>query len=227
MSAGAYIVPFVSMRPRELYHSLLPDNLRRYWGWKTWEKYEHLFKGSPFALWKEVSPFLDAARVILIVNKEKAKQLLAQQQEDFRKVLQKEQVGLDDLLHELPLLTKSLNNHEALIGMLLGYGRGNAWLFYNRQAGDFYDPLWDEKTSKKEAEKLSYFGKKNMASRLMYPSFIANPDSEETQYLKEEYLATWQTIIDYYQDKDFLEATLSLLYVGHDEHCIVQRFDGS
>jgi len=43
------------------------------------------------------------------------------------------------------------------------------------------------------------------------PSFARDPNSEESLALKTEYLLTKQRVMDYYKDKDFLGATLSLL----------------
>jgi hypothetical protein len=43
------------------------------------------------------------------------------------------------------------------------------------------------------------------------PSFAGDPNSEESLALKTEYLLTKQKVLDYYKNKDFLEATLSLL----------------
>ena len=39
---------------------------------------------------------------------------------------------------------------------------------------------------------------------------LAKLDSEETKELRIEYLKTRNTILEYYKDKDFLEATLQL-----------------
>lgn len=43
------------------------------------------------------------------------------------------------------------------------------------------------------------------------PSFAGDPYSEESLMLKEDYLLTKEKVVSYYKDKDFLEATLSLL----------------
>lgn len=43
---------------------------------------------------------------------------------------------------------------------------------------------------------------------------MANPDSAETRQLKRKFLATRKRIIEYYEGKDFLEATLSILVNG-------------
>jgi hypothetical protein len=49
---------------------------------------------------------------------------------------------------------------------------------------------------------------------MLLPPFVGNKDSTETIALKQKYLTARQKIINYYQGKPFLEATLSLLVNG-------------
>jgi hypothetical protein len=50
-----------------------------------------------------------------------------------------------------------------------------------------------------------------MGEILMYPTFMADINTEETKQLKLEYLQTREKILDFYKGKNFLEATLELL----------------
>ena len=43
------------------------------------------------------------------------------------------------------------------------------------------------------------------------PTFAGDPHSAESVALKKDYLLTREKVLTYYKDKDFLEATLSLL----------------
>lgn len=49
------------------------------------------------------------------------------------------------------------------------------------------------------------------ASKINLPGFYAIIDHPETLHLKQHYLETKEKMIDYYKDKDFLEATLETL----------------
>ncbi len=209
MSLGAYDKPFSSKQAVALYQSLLPENLRTYLGWKTWEKYKSYFQSSNFSLWEEKNPWGEGSRLLVLVNKKNARKILRKEKTDFQKFLQIEELSLENLLEVKPLLSDGLKNHDALIGMLLGYGRGNAWLFYHGQYKDHHR-LWGENTKEDELNRKSFDGK-DLNTSLQYPSFVVDPDSEETRLLREDFIQTRQKIIDYYQGKDFLEATLSLL----------------
>ena len=112
------------------------------------------------------------------------------------------------------LMNEVLEGHQGLIGIVLGYGRDNAWQFLegckNRTAIGW---VWGEEDN--------YFGEESLESDLTLanyylshyscPSFAGDPNSVESLTLKTEYILTKQKVMDYYKDKDFLEATLSLL----------------
>lgn len=141
---------------------------------------------------------------------------------DFQAVLNTK--DLSEFLDEKtmrPLFKLGLRGHEGLIGTLLGYGRDNAWLFYERSQGKkvHLSSAWEQSLENYTIISIikNYLSSKrrnNLSIHLLYPSFVANLDSEETQELKKEYHESRQRILDYYQGKDFLEATLSLLKYG-------------
>ena len=89
LSLASYMDPFSSKKTLIFFDAILPKNLRLKRGWQTWEKYQHLFCNPSFALWREKSPWIDCAHVILLINKPSAKLLLDKQQADFQEVLQK------------------------------------------------------------------------------------------------------------------------------------------
>lgn len=111
---------------------------------------------------------------------------------------------------------------EMLIGLLLGYGANNARLFSESQQGkDVYSYIeWGEEIDKQMLERLSlkthlwgvlWETEAEEVAALLYPTFIADPHSEETQQLKARYIKEREKIIAFYKDQNFLEATLSLL----------------
>lgn len=100
--------------------------------------------------------------------------------------------------------------HQALIGIVLGYGRNNAWEFQKRSARrEILRCVWDTVDGIQTREAARSIEESLFLESC--PSFAGDPFSEESLALKEEYLLTRQKVIEYYKDKDFLEATLSLL----------------
>ena len=207
-------LPFVDL-------SMFRDSLNKYHrtlrlGWETWLKYRHLFPSTTF--WAE-SPKCHPGQVsILIVNEERFNHVVNNYKQDFQDVLNREIVDGFQLLREaknLSLMNEVLEGHQALMGIVLGYGRDNSWEFLKR--AEKRDPLgcvWDEMNDQKHGDIRIRLGAIDIESHLALescPSFAGNPNSEESLMLKKDYLLTKQKVINYYKDKDFLEATLSLL----------------
>lgn len=188
-------------------------------GWKTWEKYQHLFPSTYF--FAENTPSDRGYTSILMINKDRFNDVVNENKQDFQKVLGRDITDGFQLLEEAKhhsLMHEVLGGHQALLGMVLGYGRDNAWKFHEgcktRTAigwvweEEEYDPLEHEKESDNDSP---YY----QLVHYSCPSFSGDPHSEESKALKKEYLLTKQKILEYYKDKDFLEATLSLL-AGYD-----------
>lgn len=211
----------------QLYSALTPENIEIKNGWKTWLNYSHLFKNSKYSIWSEESPWIDNGIVILLVNNQSLDTIINEHADDFKDVLKRNAINVNGLLKEAkttPLLKGVLMAHEGLIGTVLGYGRNNAWLF-EKNLKEKNIPLsraWSEEIEQFMCERISnkpVLSKKiiSISNYLFYPQFQADPTSLETKKLKEEYLFTRKLIIDYYEGKDFLETTLSLLKYGPQE----------
>ncbi len=187
-------------------------------GWKTWEKYRHLFPSAH--LWVESPKCYPGWISILIVNEDQFNAVVNKNKNDFQEVLCREIVDGYQLIREAKnrsLTNEVLEGHQGLIGIVLGYGRDNSWQFLegckNRTPIGW---VWGEEDS--------YFAEESIESDItltdyylsLYscPSFAGDPNSAESLALKTEYILTKQRTMDYYKDKDFLEATLSLL-AGH------------
>lgn len=222
MSLGGYSRPFASFNLLNLYHACLPYNLKMYWSWQTYLKYQHLFDNSKFILWAEQSPWSEDSDIILFMNKAKATSLVKRYKQDFCQILKKEDISIEELLQEAkskPLFLEILQKHEGLIGTLLGYGKGNAWLFLRRDLGEniVLSSPWDTKAQSDALNRLygwlSFFRNKqeDISEEVFGPPFVADLYSEETKQLKEKYLLTRQRIIDIYKEKNFLETTLGLI----------------
>lgn len=188
-------------------------------GWKTWEKYQHLFPSAH--LWAESLECYPNLISILIVNKKQFNVVVNNHKKDFENVLQREIIDGFQLLKEAKncsLMHDVLKEHQALLGIVLGYGRDNAWKFNegckNRMP---IGCIWsDEEWSSMEASIESNLNVTDYyLSVYSCPSFAGDPNTKESLALKAEYISTKQKVINYYKGKDFLEATLSLL-AGHD-----------
>jgi hypothetical protein len=186
-------------------------------GWKTWEKYQHLFPAA--SLWAESPKCHPGLITILIVNEERFNQVVDKNKKDFQKVLCREIVDGSQLLREAKnrsLINDILKGHQGLIGIVLGYGRDNSWQFLegckNRTAIGW---VWGEENGvfaesiDSDISLTDYY-----LSHYSCPSFAGDPDSAESLALKAEYRLARQKVMEYYKNKDFLEATLSLL-AGH------------
>jgi hypothetical protein len=220
---GGYIKPFSTSNDwRNFLASIFFDNIKRAWGWDTWQKYSHHFQSSPFLLKAEINPFWTEpheAVSILVINKKRLENTFLSCRKDFELVLQKNNITYRALLAEAeakPFLKTVLQRHEGLIGTVFGYGRDNAWLFEEKCRGHqvALKPLWGEEIYDFFANRPDGVHLDDLSLVLGYPCFLADPNSPETKELKKEFLEVREKILEYYQDKDFLEATLSLL-AGH------------
>lgn len=197
------------------------DSLKKYSctmrsGWKTWKKYRHLFPSANF--WAEAPKCHPGSISILIVNEERFNNVVNNNKKDFQDVLHRNIADGLQLLREAKnrsLMNEVLEGHQALLGIVLGYGRDNSWEFLRRsEKREFFKWVWDEKNEEKPGEIVIGLGGITIEECLeldSLPSFAGDPHSEESMALKKDYLQTQQRIINYYKDKDFLEATLSLL----------------
>lgn len=216
----------------ETYHNPLPlSNWTRFYnsfsehnrtirsGWKTWEKYQHLF--ASVHLWAESPKCHPGLVSILIINEDRFNDVVNKNKKDFQAVLCREIVDGFQLIRESKnqsLMNEVLKGHQGLIGIVLGYGRDNSWQFLegckNRTPIGW---VWGEENSSfaEESKQSDITLTDYYLSLYSCPSFAGDPNSAESLALKTEYILTKQKVMDYYKDKDFLEATLSLLAGYH------------
>ncbi len=197
-------------------------------GWETWQKYSHLFPAVSF--WAETPKCYPGYVSILLVNEEQFNAVVNNNKKDFQEILHREIVNGFQLLKERKnrsLMNEILEGHQALLGIVLGYGRDNSWEFLRRS--EKRDPLgsvWDETNHRKLGEIRTRVASEDINSCLLFrscPSFAGNPNTEESLTLKKEYLLTQQKVIDYYKGQDFLEATLSLLAGFRPNSCYSEQ----
>lgn len=194
-----------------------PHNLKMRKGWITWKKYEHLFSHPRFLFLEEDSNFT-SAHFIILVHKDIFLKKFNEYRDDFHDLL-----GIDEGEEFLfravrqPFLSQVLKNHDGLIGTMLGYGRNNAWAFYQQSDQLTLFLNENEQLQMKQFCKSQPFWKFFMGTysrefcHLTVPGFHAIPNTPETRYLREIYSECRDKIVDCYSETDFLTKTLELL----------------
>lgn len=213
ISWATYLNPLPLSDWTRFYDSFSEHNRTICSGWKTWEKYQHLFPSAH--LWMENPKCYPGWISILIVNEDQFNDVVNKNKRDFQDVLCREIVDGFQLIREAKnrsLTNEVLEGHQALLGIVLGYGRDNSWKFLEGcKKRTPIGCVWEEEAFDEAPNSTltDYY-----LSLYSCPSFAGDPHSEESLALKTEYLLTRQRVLNYYKNRDFLEATLSLL-AGH------------
>jgi hypothetical protein len=203
--------------------SLMPSNLRFWLGWKTWKKYEKHFTHPCFSFLKE--DLKNGSSLIIFINKNGVLNAISSHKVDFETTLQQpiEPTQILDEAESNSLFSEVLKGNEFLIGILLGFGRGNSWLYYSnhqsaskaQRLASFVDPDEHKRFANYIASQGSWAFTSGALfrnlSELPLPGFSVDPSSLETMYLKKLYLANRQKIIEEFDQKNFLDVTLELL----------------
>jgi hypothetical protein len=229
MTFDSYFDPFAGEWTSLCRRSYL-ENMQLRKGWEAWEKYQHLFPSHQFLL---QSRRLNSNQVeLVLIHKKHVIQIMKQHLSDFQKVMgekitplellsryQKGDVALFDLLKE----------HHGLLGILLGFGKRNAWLYQKREriSEDFYPFTlkthpYPSPGFKTLAEERAYYqntltgaftheNSRKCFKFLYVPGFVADPESTETQELQKKYLQQRSFIHAIYSHGNFLETTLKRL----------------
>ncbi len=212
------VKPFTFSDWDHFWMSVSPHNIKIQKSWETWKKYEYLFQNGSFLLKQEINPFSRDHRSMcfLLINKRAFIETVQKHQLDFERVLQKKNVNGELLLSEAkekPLLKTILRKHDGLIGTLFGFGRNNAWLFEERTRGSpiSLTPLWGEDVYDYLNNRPDGLCLEDLSLVLGYPTFLAEPNTTETEDLKEQFLNIRNKILAHYKDRDFLEATFEAL----------------
>lgn len=206
------------------------ENMQLKKGWEVWQKYQHLFPSSRFII---QSRRLNSNQVeIVLIHKRHLTQMMNRHLDNFQKVLGEKITPLELLSRYQSgkeALFNLLNEHHGLLGILLGFGKRNAWLYQKREriSQDLYpftlnthpDPSPGFKTL---AEERAYYqntltsaftheNTRKCFKFLYVPGFVVDPQSEETQELQKKYLEQRKAIHAIYSHGNFLETTLRQL----------------
>lgn len=157
---------------------------------------------------------------IILINKKAVSKSFKANQKLFQQVLGSD-LTEDKLLNRIMSdefsLKESLNNHEGLLGILLGYGTSNAMLFQKKQnAMKQKDRVLSPEFSKATSSKISrdllpvnnFFG---WFSVIQPVRFMAKIDHPETQKLIKKYAKDNSTISQIYRDRNLVDVIISKL----------------
>ncbi len=191
-------------------------------GFEIWNKYQHLFPSTKYALLCYQNK-TDGTFQVLLINKKAVVNEIEKNIEDFKAILGPTITPtalLEKIISEDKHLSEILNEHTGLFGMLLGYGKHNSQLFYQREM--LQDQIEDNQFIPKRfeliEEKLNAAEKRFLATdpkkrrnRLIFtslPAFVFDPEHPETQKLLKSYEEQRKEITKSYQDVSFLETFL-------------------
>jgi hypothetical protein len=184
-------------------------------GWAAWKKYKHLFPLKKFILVHQEEPIFLGYMSIFFVHKKNLLKTMREHAEDFKDILGEgfnpEEI-LDCFYKNVITMDKKLKRHPVLQGILLGYGKENAWNYYNLSKFRYKmskDPSAYEEFRKAQ-EKFVPFSTHNydLECPIYLPMFGCDPKSKETLNLKRKYKKQRADIYKKYQEGDFLEVTL-------------------
>lgn len=201
---------------RELCYLFNPEQMKLKLGCDTLAKYIDYFPNSRFSFFHY---FSDNDTVFFaLVDKVKLINLVRQHNEDFQEVLQTLRMAPEELYDDKNLYRffKGLNS-DSLCGIVFGFGRNNAQLFEKYSSMDLQDSPMASMWPDEDEAWLEGINEKDLsfqawdASDIFYPCFACDPDSEETRQLRQTYRDEREKIIKYYEGKDVVEATLSLM----------------
>lgn len=186
----------------ELIVSLRKPNIQKRYGCKVWEKHKNHFRMKNYLLLIQEKESNDCVSIVIINKKNFLKQF-SQNSDIFCRILGKEITGeklLQQIEKEGILKKETLNNNEELLGILLGFGKKNSWLY--------------QREEKLEIEKQTQLIKDPVKTRLLFmdfPAFRADLNDPETKELKKKYTKQRKTITKIYRQNKFLETTLQRL----------------
>lgn len=204
-------------------------NVRINRGWNSWKKHRHLFPSTNFLLIENRN---SKCIRIFMINKREFIKKVEENIDIFREFLGNHitpDAILNDCITSNNVIDSTLKNNDYLLGILLGFGRHNAELFFRRKqiknekhlkeislTQETLTPSRGFSTLEEEYNHinkiLTSFAETNNFDFnplfMFLPGFVADHGHAETQQLKSEYTRQYKKILKTYRNGDFLETTL-------------------
>jgi hypothetical protein len=206
---------------------LSPLRLKTSKGLEIFKKNQHLFSSENIIVRFSED---EEATYVLMINKQNLLKTLKEHIDDFKEVLGSD-TTVESLFAQITDNNYSfvdvIKDHDALVGILLGYGRNNAWLFHRkntirRKLREFNPPLKREGALEKEftdvVKKITFFTKEAREYKYILKSpripllhFMADPNSLETKELTQQYEKERREIKRRFAKQNYVEAALEQL----------------
>ncbi|MBP9841425.1 MAG: hypothetical protein KBC64_03250 [Simkaniaceae bacterium] len=177
---------------------------------RGWETYESLFPHPHYIIGKEF--YKENIISIYLINKKNAKISINKHKETFLNELH-DFYSAESLLkkiEEIHSLYASLDQHEGLLGIMLGFGPKSSLNYHKRhlvlerKKNLHLKNLILKEVSYKTRETVPYV-------QLRSVSFMGDPSSSEAQSILKQNRQDRKTILKYYSQGNFLEITLQKL----------------
>jgi len=209
--------------------NILPWNLNVKKGAEIFRKYQHLFSMKNCEM---LFVEKEDKTEILFINKKNFSRAFNKHQRDFQAILGpriSNKKLLRQMIDEKDVWISTLHEHEGLLGILLGYGKHNAWMFHRRNelhralhqfslSSTQLQPSMGfvsiEEELKTINDTLQLFANKQSSPLifLRLPTFMADAEASETKKLKKKYIRQRKRIADIYNgNSNFLTTIIENL----------------
>lgn len=180
-------------------------------GYLVWKKYQSLFPRKKYVL-VDYSFLGKGRREIALICPNPCIATIQEHLGDFRQVLEKpcsSQEVFWILTHPKHRDFSTIINHTRLVGILLGFGKGNACLYEQYRGGASRSVTWNPQL---QQDPLKMFSNEwPWPGRQLSPDFACDPTTEETKQLKKHYKNARRIVRWTYFLRNNLEVTLALL----------------
>ena len=198
-------------------------------GWETWKRCYSQSAIRNYLFFEEPSDIDPALKIVTLVNKRAFIDTVNAHREIFEQILGGKVTGQELLAklenHETGLFDL-LQYHEGLYGILLGYGKKNAFLFQRRMDLNIYNPhpkfLLSSGICRKEydslEEEISFLkddlqvvAQNDLLSPIDLPIFLGIRKSEESIALINQYHVIRKQLNHIFYQKEFLKRVFEQL----------------
>lgn len=179
-------------------------------GWEVWKKHFQDVPLDGFSLIFYPAPNRSELIYFYIINHKNFLRIVEKNLEDFQKVLNRK-ITSNDILNEYKKgegeIFNTIENHDGMLGILLGFGKENSFKFMNKEKlSPSVDPM-----------SLKGLGMEDIG----LPCFMVSEGSSETKEIMASYAKQRVKINEIYRKENFLEVVLMKLFCS-DSHDGIQ-----